>query len=465
MTARVLIVDDDEVTRRLLNEILEKQGYRIDLAESGEEALRRMSQSPPYACVLSDIRMLNLDGFAVLREVKKRHPETSVLLMTGFGSMQGAVEAIREGAFDYVSKPFQIQELKAMVVRAVEQFKLMQTRGKDALPSTLSTQKTLIGKSPKMIDVYKTIARAALSSSTVLIQGESGTGKELAAKAIHDNSPRNQHRFIAINCGALSESLLESELFGHKKGSFTGALSDHKGLFEEAEGGTVFLDEIGDISPALQVKLLRVLQEGEVRRVGESLPRKVDVRIIAATHQDLEELVRQQEFREDLYYRLKVISIYLPPLRERMEDLDELVELFLTRFSRPQSPASRGPGRGSQVSPAALEALRHYHWPGNIRELENALERAVALSNSTVLHPEDFSEEIRLAREKGEGRASEVHGVSSTSSLETIEKKHILTVLKEVGFNKSRASERLGIDRATLYRKAQKYGIDLKGKG
>jgi two-component system, NtrC family, response regulator AtoC len=321
-----------------------------------------------------------------------------------------------------------------------------------------ATAKSLIGKSPKIVEVYKTLARAAMSSSTVLVIGESGTGKELVARAIHDNGPRRAKRFIAVNCGALAENLLESELFGHVKGAFTGAISDKMGLFEEAHGGTLFLDEIGDITAALQIKLLRVLQENELKPVGSSISKKVNVRLIAATHRDLESLVRQGKFREDLYYRLKVISIELPSLRERKEDLPDLVEHFLARY------ADKNKKRVSHVSDEAMKLLRNYSWPGNIRELEHAIERAVAMTNTTVLFPEDFPPEIQ----KGGASASDSQGLSvlvpPASSLEEMEKTHILKVLSDVNFNKSKASEILGIDRATLYRKAQKYGIDLRGK-
>jgi transcriptional regulator with PAS, ATPase and Fis domain len=296
-----------------------------------------------------------------------------------------------------------------------------------------------------------------MSSSTVLVTGESGTGKELVARAIHDNSPRRGKRFIAVNCGALSENLLESELFGHIKGAFTGAIADKRGLFEEANGGTLFLDEIGDITPSLQIRLLRVLQESELKPVGSLESKKVNVRVIVATHRDLETLVKTGKFREDLYYRLRVISIELPPLRDRMEDLPHLVEHFLARY------AEKNKKTVSHISEEAMNLLKNYSWPGNIRELEHAIERAVAMTNTSVLFPEDFPAEIL----RGSGQTAPDaggEGGAQRTSLEDLEKTHIIKVLQDVHFNKSKASEILGIDRATLYRKAQRYGIDLRGK-
>lgn len=455
MSLKILVVDDDEVSRKLLREILAKEGYLVQLAASGEEA-NRILYRESFPIVLSDIRMLNLDGVELLREVKKRYPETAVILMTGFGSMEGAIEAIQEGAFDYVSKPFKMDHLKSVVARAGKHWEsLRENRGGVPIPALGARSKSLIGKSPRIVEVYKTLARAALSGSTVLVTGESGTGKELVARAIHDNSQRKTNAFVAVNCGALAENLLESELFGHLKGSFTGAVSDKKGLFEEANGGTLFLDEIGDVTPALQIKLLRVLQESEIKLVGSTESKKVNVRLIAATHRDLESLVKAGKFREDLYYRLKVIAIELPALRDRMEDLQELVEHFLARF------ADKNKKQISHISEEAMELLRTYQWPGNIRELEHSIERAVAMSTGTILFPEDFPAEIlrgNLAPSEA-GSPTPIQG-----SLEEMEKSHIIKVLQDVGFNKSKASEVLGIDRATLYRKAQRYGIDLRGK-
>jgi two-component system response regulator AtoC len=459
VTLRILVVDDDEVTRKLLREVLEKEGYDIQLAPSGEEAVRLLKKEP-FPIVLSDIRMLELDGISLLREVKKAQPQASVILMTGFGSMEGAIEAIQEGAFDYVSKPFKMIDLKAVVGRAAKHWEsLKEMRGVNSVVQLDVTAKSLIGKSPKIVEVYKTLARAAMSPSNVLVTGESGTGKELVARAIHDNSQRRTKRFIAVNCGALAENLLESELFGHVKGAFTGAVSEKRGLFEESNGGTLFLDEIGDITPALQIKLLRVLQEGEIKPVGSSDLKKVNVRVIVATHRDLEALVRSGKFREDLFYRLKVISIELPPLRDRMEDLPYLVEHFLARYADKNKKAI------SHISDEAMALLKTYSWPGNIRELEHAIERAVAMTNTTILFPEDFpSEVLRAGAAAGENEnPAAVNSVGQTS-LEDMEKAHISKVLQDVHFNKSKASEVLGIDRATLYRKAQKYGIDLRGK-
>jgi two-component system response regulator AtoC len=459
----ILVVDDDEVTRKLLKEVLDKEGYTVIIAASGEEAVKAL-QHQIFPIVLSDIRMLELDGMSVLRAVKKSSAETAVILMTGFGSMEGAVEAIQEGAFDYVSKPFKMNDLKSVMARAAkhwESIHVSQARGSkdaDKVSGKMdSAAKGIIGKSPRIVEVYKTLARAAMSSSTVLINGESGTGKELVARAIHTNSSRRYKKFIAVNCGAIAETLLESELFGHVKGSFTGAMSDKRGLFEEANGGTIFLDEIGDVTPALQIKLLRVLQENEVKPVGASESRKVDVRVIAATHRDLEDMVKTGKFRDDLFYRLKVISIDLPSLRERMEDLPDLVDHFLARYAEKNKKAV------SHVSTEAMELLKTYSWPGNIRELEHAIERAVAMTNTTILFPDDFPVEVQR------GTAAAAASAQAASqpgghSLEDLEKAHIVKVLQEVGFNKSKASEVLGIDRATLYRKAQRYGIDLRGK-
>jgi DNA-binding NtrC family response regulator len=450
----ILVVDDDEVTRNLLREVLQREGYSVRLAASGEEALKLMTRDR-FPIIISDIRMVEMDGMAVLREVKKNHLQSSVILMTGFGSMEGAIQAIQQGAFDYVSKPFQMNDLKLVVARAAKHWESLKGN-REVIPSATfeKTAKTLIGKSPKIVEVYKVLARAAMSASTVLVNGESGTGKELVARAIHDNSSRRGRKFVAVNCGALSENLLESELFGHMKGSFTGAISDKRGLFEEAQGGTIFLDEIGDISQALQIKLLRVLQESEFKPVGSVEAKKSNVRVIAATHRDLDALVKLGKFRDDLFYRLKVISIDLPALRERMEDLPDLVDFFLARY------ADLNKKMISHVSDEAMKLLNLYSWPGNIRELEHAIEMAVAMTNTTVLFSEDFPPELARGME---GAGGTVEG-SSKPSLEDLEKNHILMILKETHFNKTKASEILGIDRATLYRKAQRYGIELRGK-
>ncbi len=461
LVVKILVVDDDEVTRKLLREILEKEGYKVQLAPNGESAIRAMRQEV-FPVIISDIRMLELDGMAVLREVKKLSKKSAVILMTGFGSMEGAVEAIKEGAFDYMSKPFKMDELRLVVSRAAKHWESQNQKTPRSSSSMARLPKALIGKSPKIVEIYKTLARAALSASNVLIIGESGTGKELVARAIHDNSQRQEQgkNFVAVNCGALAETLLESELFGHVKGSFTGAITDKKGLFEEANGGTLFLDEIGDISPALQIKLLRVIQENEYKPVGSFESKKVDVRIISATHRNLDELVKSGKFREDLFYRLKVILIELPPLRERVEDLPDLAEYFIARYSEKNKKAV------SHISEDAMELLKTFSWPGNIRELEHTIERAIAMTNTSVLFPEDFPPEIVRGESVSVALSGVVNGDSRTAahSLEEIEKAHILKVLQDVKFNKSKAAEVLGIDRATLYRKAQRYGIELKGK-
>jgi two-component system, NtrC family, response regulator AtoC len=422
---QILVVEDDEVTRKLLREVLEKEGYSVQLAASGEDAVRTFRKGRSFPIVISDIRMLELDGMAVLREAKRANRDTAVILMTGFGSMEGAIEAVQEGAFDYVSKPFKISDLKAVVARAAGEAGSGARRSSSRLEVK---DRVLIGKSPRIVEVYKTLARAAMSSSTVLIYGESGTGKELVARAIHDNCERKTRRFVAVNCGGLAETELERVL-------------------TDAERGTLFLDEVCELDPKLQIRLLRALEE-------------CDVRVIAATHRDLDAMVRATRFREDLYYKLKVIAIELPPLRERMEDLPDLVGHFLARY------AERSRKAVSHVSDDAMALLRRYPWPGNVRELEHAIERAVAMTRTTELYPEDLPTVILRAEHPAATAAASESAVSSTApgSLEEMEKAHIVKVLQDVDFNKSRASEILGIDRATLYRKAQRYGIDLRGR-
>ena len=448
----ILIVDDDKVTLDLLKEVFEKEGYHSVLAVAVDDALAKFATSE-FPVVLSDIRMLGADGLELLNRVKKSNPSTVVILMTGFGNLDGAVKAIQAGAFDYISKPFRFEDLKSIVARAFKHWETtVNTSDRKSAKTTVEHQKGLIGKSPLIVEVYKLLARAALSSSSVLITGESGTGKELVARAIHENSARKNKKYLAINCGALTETLLESEFFGHKKGSFTGAQSDKMGILEEADGGTLFLDEIGDLSSALQVKLLRVLQEGEFKPVGSNEVKKVDIRFVGATHRNLQDMVDKGKFREDLYYRLKVLEISIPPLRERMEDLPELIQHFIDKY------AEKNAKQISHISPEAMSLLQAYQWPGNIRELEHAIERAVAMSRTSVIFPEDLPSLVE------EGKIEEKEEAKKSNSLEDLEKEHILTVLREVGFNKSKAAALLGIDRATLYRKAQKYGIDLKSE-
>lgn len=454
MRRNVLVVDDDEVARKLLAEILVREGYDVVLASSGEEAIE-LSRDRFFPLVVSDIRMLDLDGLDVLRHFRTHHPRTTVILMTAFGSMETAVEAIKEGAFDYVSKPFKIDDLKAIFKKAAKHADTLMSPQSPVPSREFNDVKAIIGSSPKMLEIFKMLARAAMSQAAVLIIGESGTGKELIARAIHDNSPRRQKKFVAVNCGALTDSLLESELFGHVKGSFTGAHETRKGLFEEANGGTLFLDEIGDITPQMQVKLLRVLQEGEFRPVGSNENRHTDVRVIAATHRELTKLVSAGRFREDLYYRLKVVCLDVPPLRERKEDIAELVNYFLAKYTRRNNKAV------SHLSSEAMQALSHYHWPGNVRELENVIERAVALTNTAQIDVDDLPIETRAPRQQA---APTEASSSDQSSLEDLERAHIIKTLEQVKYNKSRAAEVLGIDRATLYRKSQKYGIDLSEK-
>lgn len=447
---KLLVVDDDKVTRDLLREIFEREQFEVAVVASAEAARDRLMEES-FHIVISDIRMVEMDGLQLLSFVKKRALRSVMILMTGFGNMEGAVKAIQEGAFDYISKPFKLEELKAVVSRAAKHWEALTAPSPSGVPELSFPSKAFIGKSPQIVEVYKTLARATLSDSNVLIIGESGTGKELVARGIHDNSRRRSGPFLAVNCGALAETLLESELFGHVKGSFTGAIAHKAGLFEEAKGGTIFLDEIGDISPALQVKLLRVLQESEFKPVGSNEIRKTDVRVIAATHFNLEKNVKEGRFREDLFYRLKVLLIELPPLRERMVDLPELVEHFLKRFN------AKVGKKVSHISEEAMHLLKNYDWPGNVRELEHAIERAIAMTRTTVLYPEDFPSEIsQPGTETGTGESG-----GPANSLEEVEKAHILKVLEEAQFNKSKAAQILGIDRKTLHRKAERYGIDL----
>ena len=445
----ILIVDDDEVTLKLLREIFAKEGYPIRLAQSGEEAVAILREQA-FPIVVSDIRMLELDGMAVLKEAKKRDASSAVILMTGFGSVEGAIEAVRQGAFDYLSKPFKMDHLKSLVSRAVKQQLASASQKKQGEPSGRldANSKALIGKTPQIVEVYKTLARAAVSQSCVLITGESGSGKELVARAIHENSIRRGYRFVVFDCLAHQDSRGETELFGNEK----------SGLIEDAHQGTLFLNEVGDLSPALQLKILRALEEGAFKSPGEAEPKNIDVRIIASSHSDLEAAVKSGKFREDLFYRLKVIQIQLPPLRERMADLQDMVEHFLARYAEKSKKAV------SHVSDDAFEILRSYTWPGNIRELEHAIERAVAMTGTSVIFPEDLPPEV-LSRSVLRPKTESESGVGSLpTSLEDMEKQHILRVLQEVHYNKSKASDVLGIDRATLYRKALRYGIDLRGK-
>jgi DNA-binding NtrC family response regulator len=442
VTKRILIVDDDRETCRLIAELIGGPGRVIADATSARDALDQI-RAQHFDLVISDINLnARESGLDVLKAVKATNPGGQVVLISAFGTLDTAVAAVRAGAFDYVSKPFNIGEVKATVERAL-------ARGAEPapLPASEVVPAGIIGRSAGMLTVYKQIAYAADSAAPVLITGESGTGKELIARAVHRHSPRASHAFVAINCGALAETLLESELFGHVRGSFTGAVSDHKGVFEQAHGGTVFLDEIGDTTPALQVKLLRVLQEGEVRPVGATRAVNVDARVVAATNMDLERAVAEHRFRQDLYYRLGVIVMRLPPLRERRGDVPLLIEQFLRASSQRR-------GRSVAIAPAAVTALTNYDWPGNVRELENTIERLVVFSRGEI----EFDDLPPAVASAPQLREQLFDGLPT---LDELQRRYLLHVLQAVGGNRSRAAEALGIDRRTLYRMAERFGIDL----
>jgi DNA-binding NtrC family response regulator len=445
VSAHLLVVDDDPVTIDLLHEVLSKEGHDVSTALSGEEAIAQGTDHF-FDIVITDVRMGEKDGMEVLRFFKKNAPDTTVIMITAFGSIETAIEAIREGAYDYISKPFKLDEIKFTIQRALEQRRLVQ-ENKHYRRELLDKYqfKNVIGRTPQMFQVYKTIAKVANTKSTVLLCGERGTGKELIARSIHYNSQRNNRTFIPVDCASLVETLIESELFGHVRGAFTGASSAKKGLFEEAEGGTLFLDEVGNLSLSMQSKLLRFMQEHEIKRVGGTESIKVDIRIIAATNQPLEPLIKSGKFREDLFDRLNVVTITLPPLRERKEDIPFLANHFLQKFSEENHKNI------SHLSPEALEILNRYSWPGNVRELEHTIERAVIFSIHPMILPEDLPRKLFE-----ESKPQEILIPEKPLSLRELEKRYALKVLQETGGNKKKASEILGIDRVTLYRILEK---------
>lgn len=455
MSVRILITDDDIASCQLFAKVLKAEGYTVEWVQSGEEALARLKKDD-HDLLLTDVRLPGMTGLEVTRAMRARDPLLPVIVMTGFGSMETAVEAIREGAFDYISKPMNLEELKATVARASAQRARHDSADAEKVGPEPEPIGTIIGRSAAMVEVYKTVARVAPTKSTVLILGESGTGKELIARAIHQHSPRAQRPFVAVDCGVLTETLLESELFGHTRGAFTGAVADKKGVFEEAQGGTCFLDEIGDIGPNLQARLLRVLQEHEIRRVGGKDWIPVDVRVVAATNRNLAEQVNKHTFRHDLYYRLNVVTLNLPPLRQRVDDIPALARHFLRRYSRENNKEI------TAITDETMALLAAYPWPGNIRELENAIERAVALAPHPLLMPDDLPLEIRGGKPSAmatDRATEEVSLFANTPTLEEVEKRYVQHVLSQTQGNIARAAKILDIDRRSLYRMLERFKV------
>jgi DNA-binding NtrC family response regulator len=447
----ILVVDDDADMREMVHDMLKDRGHQVTTAGSGQEALKLLGEGD-YAVVLSDLRMKGMQGIELLTEIKKTVPDINVILMTAFGSVETAVEAMKYGASDYLTKPVKKDELTRVVERVLREAALRRevSRLRKEVHKEYSFHH-ILGKSKPMQAVFDLIKRVADSPTNILITGESGTGKELVAKAIHYNSDRKEAPFVPVNCAAIPEQLLESELFGHMRGSFTDARMDKRGLFEEAQKGTLFLDEISELPIMLQAKLLRAIQEKEIRRVGATKPISADVRIIAATNLNLAEEAKAKRFRDDLYYRLNVIELKLPPLRDRREDIVLLVEGFLKKCGEVRGKDVKG------VSEAALAMLMDYTWPGNVRELENVIERAVTLSRGEKVTPDDLPPAVQGAR--GDRRVLD-EAVEKTLPLHEIEKEYIKKILDKTGGNKYQAAQALGIDRKTLYRKL----AEIEGK-
>jgi len=444
----ILLVDDDQRNREMMAEALNQAGFEVDTARDGAEAMSKIDVVP-YDAVLSDIHMVPYSGLDLLDSFRKTLPEMPIVLLTAFGSVDTAIQAMKHGAFDYIAKPVNLDDLVVTMKRAVEHRRLIEeNRTLNRAFRERPRAASLIGQSKKMVEVFKLIGKVTHSRTAVLIQGESGTGKELIAQAIHDHSPRSIHRFVAVNCSAIPDSLLESELFGHTKGSFTGAHTMRRGLLEEASGGTFFLDEIGDLTPAGQAKLLRVLQEGEIRRVGSNESVRVNLRMIAASRRNLAELTAAGRFREDLLYRLNTVTIVIPPLRERPEDIQLLAEFFLGQYGdQKEVPVT-------SFSSSAMQALTDYSWPGNVRELEHVVERAVTLASHAVLSIDDLPPEVL-----GKGRDLVSHTQILPGTLKALQRDQVLKMLEATHGNKERAARLLGISRRTLYRHIERHGL------
>lgn len=433
----ILVVDDDIVAAELLSEVLTKEGYSVTVSTSGTEAVRA-GEATFFDIVITDLKMPEFSGIDVLDAFKRMSPQTIVFVITAFGSFETAINAIQNGAYDYMVKPFKIDEIKTKVKRCIEQHRVIGSEQLAHHPPEDLTFKAIIGSSPKMLEVYKTVAMVASSDAPVLIMGESGTGKELIARALHEKSPRSGMPYVVVNCATFPENLLESELFGHIKGAFTNALMDKRGLFEEADGGTCFLDEIGDMPISLQVKLLRVLQTSEIRRIGGTTSTFVNVRFVAATNKHLPSMVKSKEFREDLFYRLHVITINLPPLRDHLDDIPLLAEHFFRKAVAKSKKDVRC------ISQEAMDVLASYNWPGNIRQLENTIERAIALTSNKALLVSDIPSEVLNKADAPNG--------PEFPTLAEVKLEYIDEVLRHTNGNQKQAAEILGIDRKTLYR-------------
>ena len=455
--ATILVVEDDAAMRAFLREVLEEEGHTVEVAAGGRPGIERVQQGG-VDLVISDVKMPDLDGLDMLREIKAVTPSPHVITITAFGSIDTAIRAVKLGAFDYITKPFDVDQLNLSVQKALAERALRSevARLRDEVQKSYRLG-NLIGRSVGMQEIFALIRRLSGSAASVLVTGASGTGKELVAKAIHFNSPRRERPFVALNCAAIPDTLLESELFGYKRGAFTDARTDRGGIFLEADGGTIFLDEIAELSPALQAKLLRVLQEGEIRPPGATRSEKVDVRVVAATNKDLEVRLADGTFREDLYYRLNVIHIHLPALRDRAEDILPLAEHFLVRSATKAGKDVRG------FHETTRKALLAYGWPGNVRELENVVERAVALAEASLVQPADLPQAVRERRMTAEDDLSAA--VARGLTLEELEREYIKRVLAAESGNKTRAAQRLGLDRKTLYRKLEEYEQPPGGGG
>ncbi len=447
MNKNILIVEDDARLRNALCQITAKAGYQPTGVESGEEALEQASEHV-FALVISDLKLPGISGMQVLQSIRSATPDTSIIIITAYASVDTAVEAMKNGAEDYLVKPFSLDEIRIIINRVMEKRGILIDNAllREQLKEKYSFD-NIIGNSEPMIEVYKMMNKVKDARATVLVTGETGTGKELIARALHYNGARREKPFIPVNCCALTDSLLESQLFGYAKGAFTGAVKDTPGLFELAEGGTIFLDEIGDTGANFQQALLRVLEGGEIQPVGSAERKKVDVRVVAATNKDLETAVKEGKFREDLFYRLNVITIQIPPLRDRKDDILPLAWHFMNKYSKENNKAVK------EITPEAKSILESYHWPGNVRELENTISKAVIFESGSLLTPDTFPERMRIPVD-----ASAMSG-EDLMTLEEVSRAYIIKVLEMTGGNKARASEILGINRTSLWRMIQRLGI------